>query len=117
MRNSILSVAAVALAAPAVAMAQVQRAGDLAPKTGLPVSDITSIVTGVMQWLLYMVGILAVIAFVVAGFLYLTAAGDEDQIAKAKKATLYAAVGAVVALLGLVVLQAAQSMLMGEKTI
>lgn len=42
--------------------------------------------------------ILAILAFIYAGFLYVTAAGDEKQIGTAHKALLYAAVGTAVLL-------------------
>lgn len=38
-------------------------------------------------------GILAVLAFVYSGFLYVTAAGNETKLAKAHKALLYTAIG------------------------
>ena len=69
-----------------------------------------------MNWMLGIVGILGVIGFAIAGILYLTAAGDEDRIATAKKAMTWSIVGVVVALLGLVILKAAESMLGGSST-
>lgn len=42
--------------------------------------------------------VLAILAFIYAGFLYVTAAGDETKIGKAHKALLYAAVGTAVLL-------------------
>lgn len=38
-------------------------------------------------------GVLAVLAFIYTGFLYVTAQGDEKQISKAHRALLYTAVG------------------------
>jgi hypothetical protein len=100
-------VVSLSAAAPLVALAQFT-----APEgTNLPNSSILDIVTGIMNWLLIIVGILGVIGFVIAGILYLTAAGDEDQIAKAKKAMIYSIIGVIVALLGLVIISAAQAML------
>ena len=43
-----------------------------------------------MNWLLALIGIFGVIGFAIAGILYLTAAGDEDRINKAKSAMMYA---------------------------
>jgi len=111
MKNKIKSliyvVSAVVLTAPALAMAQLQ-----APQgTNLPNSSVTDIITRAMNWLLWLVGILGVIGFVIAGILYLTSAGDETRIEKAKRAMLYAIVGVVVAMAGLVALSFAQSFL------
>ena len=43
-------------------------------------------------------GILAVLAFIYSGFLYVTAQGKETQISKAHKALLYTAIGTAVLL-------------------
>lgn len=84
--------------------------------TGLPSGSVTNILTNGMNWLLALVGILGVIGFVLAGILYLTAAGDNTQIDKAKKAMTFSIVGIVVALLGLVVIGAVQGLLGGRDT-
>lgn len=42
--------------------------------------------------------VLAILAFIYAGFLYVTAAGDEKKIGVAHKALLYAAIGTAVLL-------------------
>lgn len=81
--------------------------------TGLADTSVTDILTGLMKWLLMIVAIIAVIAFVIAGILYLTAAGDSEQIEKAKKAMIWSIVGVVVALLGVIVMNAVQSWLGG----
>jgi hypothetical protein len=67
-----------------------------------------------MNWLLIVVGILGVIGFVIAGIIYLTAAGDTEQIDKGKKAMIYSIVGVIVALIGVVIIQAVQGMLGGS---
>ncbi|MDO8565883.1 MAG: pilin [Candidatus Moranbacteria bacterium] len=71
--------------------------------TGTPIFDLISTF---MNWLLGLVGVLAVIAFVISGILYLTAAGNEEQIEKAKSTMMYAIIGLVVALVGLVIVNA-----------
>jgi hypothetical protein len=64
-----------------------------------------------MYWLLEIVGIFAVIGFVIAGILYLTSAGSEDRISLAKGALVYSIIGIVVALSGLVIIRFAQNLL------
>jgi cytochrome bd-type quinol oxidase subunit 2 len=59
-----------------------------------------------MNWLLGLIGVLAVVAFVISGILYLTAAGDEEQIERAKSTMMFAIIGLVVALVGLVIVNA-----------
>jgi hypothetical protein len=109
LKSAISAAAVAALTAPALAFAQ------FAPPTGtqLPSGTITGIITQIMNWLLGLVGILGVIGFAIAGILYLTAAGDEDRIGYAKRAMTWSIVGVIVALLGLVIVRAAASMLGG----
>ena len=101
-----------ALVAPLAVMAQFRAPGD----TGLPSGSIIDIFTNGMKWLLTIVGILGVIGFVIAGIIYLTAAGDDDQIQKGKKAMVYSIVGVIVALLGVVIIRAVQGLLGGQDT-
>ena len=82
--------------------------------TNLPIAQIMDVLRGLMQWALAIVAVLAVIGFVISGILYLTAAGDEDQIARARRAFGAAVFGVIVSMLGLIVLQAAQTILSGE---
>ncbi len=99
----------IASAVPMIASAQFA-----APAaTGLPTGTLTGIITSGMNWLLIIVGILGVIGFVISGIIYLTAAGDEGQIDKGKNAMVYSIVGVIVALLGLVIIQAVQGLLGG----
>lgn len=116
MKNKIRKIAAgaavTALTIPALAMAQFQAPAG----TNLPSGSLMGIVKNIMNWLLGIVGVLGVIGFAIAGILYLTAAGDEDRIATAKKAMTWSIVGVVVALLGLVILRAAEAMLGGTSS-
>jgi hypothetical protein len=111
MKNKIKSfmnaAAVMAMAFPAMARAQFQEPGN----TNLPTGTLFGIVENIMNWLLGIVGILGVIGFAIAGVLYLTAAGDDDRIATAKKAMLYAIVGVIVALIGLVAIRAIRGIL------
>lgn len=118
MKNKIKSLAyaasAVALAAPALVLAQFDpTAGG---STGLPQGSVMGIVQNIMNWLLSLVGILGVIGFAIAGILYLTAAGDEGRIDTAKSAMTYSIIGVIIALLGLVIVKAAASMLGGSSS-
>ena len=77
-------------------------------KNDIGLSDVTvhDLILNVMNWLLGLIGVLGVIAFVIAGVMYLTSAGDEEQAAKGKSIMLYAIIGLVIALLGLVIVNA-----------
>ncbi len=77
------------------------------PKTtGLSATSVSDILVNFMNWLLGIFGFLSVIAFVVSGIQYLTAAGDDDQITTAKRNTKYSIIGIVIALSGFVVFTA-----------
>ncbi len=106
------STAAMALA-PALASAQfnVERGGTNA--TGVATTPLGGILVNLMNILLGFVGVLGIIGFVVAGIMYLTAAGDEDQVGKAKNMMMYAIIGVIVALLGYVVIRALGTWLSG----
>ena len=73
---------------------------------GLPNASIYSIVMNILNWLLAIVGIVGVIGFSISGIMYLTAAGNDDQIGKAKTAMLNSIIGVIVALSGLIVIRA-----------
>jgi len=97
-----------ALSLPALVSAQ----GFTIPaETHLPTGGVQAIIISIMNWLLIVVGVFGVIGFVIAGILYLTSAGDETRIETAKKAMLYSIIGVIVALVGVVILQAAKNML------
>lgn len=119
MKTKIKKIAFAAVSAglimPALALAQLNTSG-LGTAAGVPSGSITDIVTNIMKWLMYLVGILGVIGFAIAGVMYLTAAADEEQIDKAKKLMLAAITGVIVALLGLVILTAVKGMLGGQST-
>ena len=101
------SISSAALMMPALASAQLSTPSG----TGLPSSSVFGIVSNIMYWLLAVVGIVGVIGFAISGLLYLTAAGDDDKIGKAKSAMLYSIIGVIVALAGLVALQFAKGLL------
>jgi len=108
-KKTIYSVASISLLAPAFVLAY------SAPSdTDLPKGTITGIIGSFMKWILGLVGFLGIIGFAIAGILYLTAAGDEDRINLGKKAMIWSIVGVIVALLGVVIIQAADTMLGGK---
>lgn len=118
MKNKIKTLASAAtvaaLTVPALAMAQFS--SNAGGGTNLPSGSIFGIVRNIMNWLLGLVGILGVIGFAIAGILYLTAAGDEERINTAKSAMTWSIVGVVVAIIGVVILRAAESMLGGSSS-
>lgn len=73
--------------------------------TGLPNPEggIQAILLKFIDWAIIIIGLLCIVIFIYAGFLYLTAQGETDKIETAKKVMIYAVVGVVVSVLGLVV--------------
>lgn len=106
------TISAALLTVPALAMAQFSEPTG----TALPEGTLLGIARNFMNWILIFIGILGVIGFVIAGILYLTAAGDEDRIKTAKSAMIYSIIGVIVALLGIVILRAAAGFLGGANT-
>ena len=85
-----------------------------ASETGLAGGSLYNIISQTLTWLLGILGFIAVIGFVISGILYLTAAGNETQIEKAKNAMTYSIVGVIVALMGWVIIQAINTWLGGS---
>jgi len=81
--------------------------------TGLPEANIATIIINAMEWILFLIGFVAIISFCISGILYLTSAGDEDRQRTAKKAMTYSIIGVIVALMGFVIWQAVLRMLDG----
>jgi hypothetical protein len=77
-----------------------------AVSAGLPGGSIYNIIASTLSWLLGILGFIAVVGFVISGILYLTAAGNETQIEKAKNAMTYSIIGVIVALMGYVIIRA-----------
>ena len=84
--------------------------------SGLSQKTVDVIVKGLMKWLLVFVGFISIIAFIIAGILYLTAAGDDKQIGTAKTAMKWSIIGVIVALMGYVVIIAVDYWLNGSST-
>lgn len=78
---------------------------------GLPDGTVSGIVENLVSTVLYLFGFLGIIAFVISGIFYLTAAGDADQEKKAKLAMKMGIFGIVVGLVGLVIIQAVDLLL------
>jgi hypothetical protein len=99
------SPAIMALVLPAFAFAQSLPSPVAPTETSVPQGQITSL-QGVLQmlctvfaWAFYFLLVLAVIFIIVAGFKYLTAAGDPEKVKSAGTMLIYTAVAIGVALL------------------
>ncbi len=79
--------------------------------TGLPSGSISDIISNVVMWALGIFGFIAIIGFVVSGIMYLTSAGDDAAMKKAKSAMYYSLTGVIVGLIGYIIVYAVHSML------
>lgn len=99
------------LAVPMVVFGQWSVGDQNAQSGGTPNASIYDIIRTTMNYLLAILGFLAIIGFVIAGILYLTAAGDETRMKSAKNAMLWSIMGVIVALVGYVIVSAVDSWL------
>jgi hypothetical protein len=83
---------------------------------GLPGGTIFGILTTLLLWALGIFGIVAIIGFLVAGIIYLTSAGNEDQAAMAKRAMKYSVIGIIVGLSGWIIIMAISNALSQSST-
>lgn len=61
--------------------------------------DLVDVLSGVIDWFVWLVSALAVIAIVYSGIMYMTAGGDETKAATAKKNLLWAILGIIIVFL------------------
>jgi hypothetical protein len=88
------------------------------PNVGLPSSPggIQPILSNFLNWLLGIIGILAIISFVISGFQYFFAATDSKTLESAKRNLTYSIIGIIVALSGYIVIQAINTALSANST-
>lgn len=113
MKKVLAGASVLVMALPMIALAAtgvIPDTGGLTPEAS---GGIVGLLTDLLKWALTILGILGVLGFVVAGILYLTAAGEEDRIKKAKNAMVFSIVGVVVGLAGVIIMNAIQNWLGG----
>ncbi len=66
---------------------------------GLGTADLKSTVIKIIQWILGLLGLIAVIFMLYGGFMWMTAGGNEERVSTAKKIITSALIGLVVVLL------------------
>ncbi len=73
--------------------------GSIRAKLNLPANDLQSTSINFLQWVLGLLGLVAVVLIVYGGLVWMTAAGNEDRIRKAKEILRGAVIGLVIVLL------------------
>lgn len=96
---------------PMVAFGQWSAGDSNAQSGGTPNASVYDIIHTTMNYLLAILGFIAIVGFVIAGIMYLTAAGDEKRIGNAKGALMASIMGVIVALIGYVIVSAVDSWL------
>ncbi|MFZ2188522.1 MAG: hypothetical protein WAV73_03110 [Candidatus Moraniibacteriota bacterium] len=83
--------------------------------SGLPenAEGVKGIFTNVADLLLRVIGIIAIIGFVISGFQYFLVATDEKMLQTAKKSMVASAIGIAVALSGVIAIKAVEMLLTG----
>ncbi len=74
------------------------KGGTLSPNT-----DANALITGTIQWVIAVAGVIAVIFVVGGGIMYITSAGDSAKLQKAKNMILYSLIGLVIVALAQVI--------------
>lgn len=77
-------------------------AGGCTDGSGKSISDLLALVINIFSWV---VGVVAVIFIIVAGFKYITSGGDSTKVKSAKDTLVYALVGLVVVVLAQVLVK------------
>jgi len=83
---------------------------------GLCEAGLRSMILKMVNWVLLFLGLMATGFLIYGGFLYITSAGNDENINKAKKLILYAAVGVVVILLASILVNALVDMVAVDRT-
>ncbi|MFA6573192.1 MAG: Ig-like domain-containing protein [Patescibacteria group bacterium] len=94
----ILVTSVVSFFAPAIARAISIDSG-LGATLGLGTADLLSVVINIVQWALGLLGLAAVVIIMYGGFIWMTANGNQEKIAKAKKILINGLIGLAIVLL------------------
>lgn len=98
---------------PIAAADVMQDLNTIGQQTKLSSAGVKDVLENFLTWALGIFGIIAVLAFVISGIMYLTAAGNTTQIEKAKTAMKWSIVGIVIGLGGVILIQTINSILGG----
>lgn len=80
---------------PALALAQGGLVG-VPPPTGTAQGDLSQVILRIINYVLAIVGVIALAFLVYGGFMYITSAGNEDRVEQAKQIIINAVIGIVV---------------------
>ncbi|MFH0829416.1 MAG: pilin [Candidatus Kerfeldbacteria bacterium] len=72
---------------------------DYGGSVGLGTADLKTTAVNIISWLLGIVSLVAVVMIIIGGLLWLTSAGNEERIEKAKKTISSAVIGLILVIL------------------
>ncbi len=84
---------------PAIAVAQITTNDTIGTTFGMGTADLEDTVIQIVQWVLGFLGLVAVIMILIGGFQWMTAGGNEEKVASAKKIISAAVIGLIIVLL------------------
>ena len=89
--------------------------GDAGISNPLGKSDqtITDVLTGIIKWMLGLVGFLALIALIIAGGRMIIDFGNEEQVRKAKMTITWAVIGLLVVILSYAIINIVSTQILG----
>jgi hypothetical protein len=88
---------AAVVAAPAIALAAGPDLGlNYATAIGLGTQDVRTTVSGVIKAFMGLLGIVAVVIILLGGFKWMTAGGNEEKVAEAKKLIISGVIGLII---------------------
>lgn len=90
------AVAAVLSGLPLLAQAQGGGLAGVAPPTGTAQGDLPQVILRIINYVLAIVGVIALAYLVYGGFMYITSAGNEEKVEAAKTIIVNAVIGIVV---------------------
>ena len=93
-----IALGAVSLLGSPIVHAQINTGLEYGSATGLGGGDIRTTIARIIQVFLGILGIVALVLIIYAGFLWMTAGGDEEKVARAKKIMAQAVIGLIIIL-------------------
>ncbi|MCX7779210.1 MAG: hypothetical protein N2259_03155 [Patescibacteria group bacterium] len=101
------------LALPGVTFAQVNEwLNNMALQNILPTNvDLPGLVFSIIRYILGFLGVVAVVVIIIGGFMWMTAAGNEEKVAKAKKVLVQGLIGLVIVMLAFAIATFVMSMI------
>lgn len=93
-----LFLAAVSFAGMPIVQAQINTGVEFGAASGLGGGDIRTTIARIIQVFLGILGIVALILIIYAGFLWMTAGGDEEKVTRAKRIMTQAIIGLIIVL-------------------